>query len=180
MAMTNQRKIEAILLYFTNFTNLKYLGKVKLMKLFYFLDFTHAKRYGSPVTYDTYYNLEHGPIPSKIKNMVYELSEEGDNAVLGNVVRCEFPKRTKMCRIVPRRNFTDSDRNTLSETEFSVLREIAERFAETNTDDIEEQSHNESPWKMTRRSDRIPYYLAAFDEDAIVSKEEIELVMSLV
>ena len=53
-------KIKSIKIYFAKNTNSQYLGKVKLMKLFYFLDFTHVKDYGIPVTYDTYYKLETG------------------------------------------------------------------------------------------------------------------------
>jgi len=178
--MTNQRKIEAILLYFANSTNPKYLGKVKLMKLFYFLDFTHAKRYGAPVTYDTYYNLEHGPIPSKIKNMVDGLAEEGNQAILGNILTCKLSKQTKMCRMIPKREFDyKKDKDLFTKTEYEVLEETAKRFADATTNEIEEASHNESPWKMTRRKELIPYYLAAFDSDAKVSKEEIALMTSI-
>ena len=49
-------KLKAILLYFGTYTDNRFLGKVKLMKLFYFLDFMHVKKYGTPVTYDTYVN----------------------------------------------------------------------------------------------------------------------------
>ena len=140
--MVNQKKIEAILVYFSNFTNTRYLGKVKLMKLFYFLDFTHAKRYASPVTYDEYFNLEHGPIPSKIKNLVDNFSDDPENALLRNTIKCEFPEGTRMCRILPLREFTDKDRNLFSDSEFSVLEEVSARFAESTTNEIESASHN--------------------------------------
>ena len=74
-------KIKAILLYFSNNTNIRYLGKIKLMKLFYFLDFMHVKEYGIPVTFDTYYHLEKGPIPTFIMNLVDEASEDGKSTL---------------------------------------------------------------------------------------------------
>ncbi|NCN39598.1 MAG: SocA family protein, partial [Candidatus Aenigmarchaeota archaeon] len=71
-------KLKAILLYFCNYTDTTFLGKTKLMKLFYFADFTHLKQFGSPITYDTYVKLEHGPIPSTIKSLVDTACENID------------------------------------------------------------------------------------------------------
>jgi hypothetical protein len=60
------QKLKAMILFFATFTDPRLLGKKKLMKLFYFADFGHVKRYASPITYDNYVHLEHGPIPSAI------------------------------------------------------------------------------------------------------------------
>lgn len=173
--MVNIRKIEAILAYFANFTDPRYLGKVKLMKLFYFLDFTHAKKYGAPITYDTYFNLEHGPIPSQIKNLVDTVADDPAKAVLSTTIACEFPKGIDMCRIIPKRDFTEADKELFSRTELSVLEEVTKRYARANTAKIEEDSHSESPWKETHLLEKIPYYLAAHDKDAKVSEDEIKL-----
>ncbi len=175
--MVNQKKIEAILVYFSNFTNTRYLGKVKLMKLFYFLDFTHAKKYASPVTYDTYYNLEHGPIPSTIKNLVENVVDDPENALLKDTIGCEFPKGTKMCRILAKRNFTKEDASLFSETEMKVIEEVVKRFKNSSTEKIEAESHREAPWVETKLLQQIPYYLAAHDPDASVSEEEIKLAL---
>ena len=63
-------KLKAMLLFFASNTNPALLGKVKLMKLFYFCDFMNIKKYGAPITFDNYVHLEHGPIPSTIMNLV--------------------------------------------------------------------------------------------------------------
>jgi len=173
------RKLKAIILYFCSFTDVKYLGKVKLMKLFYFLDFMHLKKYGSPVTYDTYINLEHGPIPSSVKNIVDSAADDMDFSVLSDVITIERPHGTDMCRILPTRKFTKQDANYFSESELEVLQKVCLKFGDKNTKYIEDVSHQESPWKKTSLLQTIPYTLACEDKDCEVSKEEIELLLSL-
>ncbi len=172
-------KLKAILLYFANFTDTKFLGKVKLMKLFYFLDFMHLKAYGSPVTYDTYVNMEHGPIPSFIKNLVDTSTDDVDNSILSDTIKCEYPEHTQMCRILPTREFTESDKKYFSENELDILNKVCQRFGNKNTKYIEDASHNEAAWKETKLLEKISYTLAAKDKDSRVTKEEIELLLSL-
>lgn len=172
-------KLKAILLYFTTHTDVKFLGKVKLMKLFYFLDFTHLKNYGSPITYDTYVNLEHGPIPSFIKNLVDNATDDIDNSVLSDTISFEIPEGTSMFRFLPKRKMTKEDENVFSETELETLQGVCARFGNKNTKYIEEASHKESPWRKTHLLEEIPYTLAAEDPDSNVSKEEIELALRL-
>lgn len=169
-------KLKAILLYFGTHTDIKFLGKVKLMKLFYFLDFTHLKKYGSPVTYDNYKNLEHGPIPSTILNLVNSAVYDIDNSIMSDTIKFEKPAGTEMCRIIPTRKFTKEDEKYFSATELNVLGEVCERFGNKNTKIIEEASHKEAPWKNTEFLDDINYSLATKDPDCLASKEEIELL----
>ncbi len=172
-------KLKAILLYFGNCTDIRFLGKVKLMKLFYFLDFMHVKKYGVPVTYDTYVNLEHGPIPSAIKNLVDTASDDIDNSILADTISFETPEGTRMCRVIPNRKFTERDAKLFSDSEIDILETVCKRFNTTNTQTIEDISHNEAPWRETTLLETIPYTLAAEDKDCLVSKEDIELGVHL-
>jgi len=172
-------KLKAILLYFTNYTDTKYLGKVKLMKLFYFLDFSHVKNYGAPVTYDSYIKLEHGPIPSFIKNLVDNAADDIDHSVLSDTIHFERPTGIKMYRILPNRKFSDKDKEYFSETEFEIIQKVCKKFGNDKTDKIEEASHQESAWKNTSFLDKISYSLASEDKDSKVSKEEIELLLQI-
>lgn len=173
------KKLKAIILYFCTYTNTKFLGKVKLMKLFYFLDFMHTKEYGAPVTYDTYVNLEHGPIPSAIKNLVDTASDDIDNSILADVITVERPEGTDMCRIICIRGFSDDDAKLFSKSELEILKKVVLRFGNKNTRDIERASHEEAPWQLTNLLENIPYSLAAKDEDCQVSEEEIELLSNI-
>lgn len=172
-------KLKAIVLYFSTNTDTKFLGKVKLMKLIYFLDFTHLKKYGSPITYDTYYNLQHGPIPSSIKNLIDDAAEDIDTSVLADTIRFERPSGTRMYRILPTRKLSETDIKYFSKTELDILKQVCLRFADKNTQYIVNASHKEAPWRETEFRDKIPYELAAEDEDAVVDKEEIKLLLEI-
>jgi uncharacterized phage-associated protein len=174
--MTSLYKVEAILAYITNYPGMKNLGKVKLMKLFYFIDFGHVREFGTPITYDTYINLEHGPIPSSIKNLVDNASDDPENAYLKDVIACETPKGTHMCKIVPRRNFTEDDEDFFSDSELKVLEEVCNKYKSTLTEEIENDSHEEAPWQETERLDKIPYHLAARHKSSRYSEDDVKLV----
>lgn len=169
-------KLKAILLFFCANTDPRFLGKVKLMKLFYFLDFVHLKRYGKPVTFDTYVNLEHGPIPSTIKNLVDDVCSDPDSSILADTVYCENKEGSMISRILAKRKPSENDLKLFSKTELDALGAVCERFGSQNTKYIEDASHEEAPWKMTSLLEQIPYSLAANDKDCQVTKEEIELL----
>jgi uncharacterized phage-associated protein len=172
-------KLKAILLYFCENTDPRFLGKVKLMKLFYFLDFGYVKKYGMPITGDVYVNLEHGPIPSAIKNLVDSASDDIDHSLLSDTIQIERPENTYMQRIVPLRKFSTQDAKLFTETEMVELQHVCQRFAHTNTDAIEKASHGEAPWRLTKELEVIPFSLAAEDKDSRVTKEDIELFSQL-
>jgi uncharacterized phage-associated protein len=172
-------KLKAILLYFCENTDSKYLGKVKLMKLFYFLDFGYVKKYGMPITGDVYVNLEHGPIPSTIKNLVDNVADDIDHSFLADTIEIERPENTFMQRVVAVRKFTPQDAKLFTESEMEMLKLVSQRFAHTNTDTIEKASHEEAPWLQTEELEVIPYTLAAEDKDSQVTKEDIELFSQL-
>lgn len=174
-------KLKAILIYFGTNTDPRFLGKVKLMKLFYFLDFMHLKKYGAPVTYDTYVNLEHGPIPSAIKNLVDTAMEDVDSAVLADTIKfqqLEFDG-TNMYRIVPTRTFVEQDKKYFTPTELEILDVVCRRFGDKNTEYIKKASHEEAPWKETHLLETIPYTLATKDKDCLVSEEEIKTLLAI-
>lgn len=172
-------KLKAILLYFCENTDNKFLGKVKLMKLFYFLDFLHTKNYATPVTYDRYVKLDHGPIPSVIKNMVDDLELDPNTSDLAEIIDVNKTTGQEIHRIVQKRKLSKAEKKYFSESETNILEEVCRRFGKKNTKDTEKASHDESAWKMSAMYQEIPYTLAANDLDCRVKKEEIELGLKL-
>lgn len=175
-------KIKAIIRYFCAHTNPEKLGKVKLMKLFYFLDFQSVKKFGVPVTFDTYFHLDHGPIPSFIKNLVDEVENQPKRAVLSDTLGVNIQikgasKDFKMHQIVCRKGFDESDLDYFSENEIEALNDVCRRFKDSTAASIEKASHEEAPWKLTRSGERISYLLASQDPDCEVGAEEIELML---
>ncbi|KKP61242.1 MAG: hypothetical protein UR54_C0004G0016 [Candidatus Roizmanbacteria bacterium GW2011_GWA2_34_18] len=173
-------KIKAILLYISNNTNTKYLGKIKLMKLFYFLDFEYVKNYGIPVTFDTYYHLEKGPIPSYIMNLVNDINDDGQNEMLIDTVKfCKPPGTKRMVQTLPVRQFTKKDEEILLESELKILKDVCKRFYNTKTDEIVEISHKEAPWLETKDFQPIPYSLAGKMKNSKFTEEEIKISVNI-
>ncbi len=172
-------KLKAMIRFFATHTDPRLLGKVKLMKLFYFADFTHIKNYGAPITFDTYIHLEHGPIPSTIMNLVSSVENDIDHALLSDTLSVETRDGSLQKRIVPTRQFAEKDEKYFSPSELKIMKSVAERFADKSGKFIEDRSHEESAWKMTEELEEIPYTLAANDPDSLVTKEEIELAVSV-
>lgn len=170
-------KLRAILLYFCQNTDQAFLGKVKLMKLFYFLDFTHVKRFGVPVTFDRYVNLEHGPVPILIHGLVNSLEEDFDSALLNDTIAINVADGQRIHRVAQRRDLRQSDLDLLSPRELETLEQVCARFGKSDTAFIKKVSHLEAPWSKTVPSQEIPYSLAAQDEDSQYTKEEIELML---
>jgi uncharacterized phage-associated protein len=172
-------KLKAIILYFAQNTNPQYLGKVKLMKLFYYLDFNHVKKYGTSVTGDTYFHLEKGPIPTTIMNMVGELANDPELSKLADDITIETPAGTKMLRIKGLREFSDNDAALFTESEIQTLQEVVKTFGDDSTDEIVESSHAESPWRETKYGQSIPYELAAHDSNSDYSEDDIRFLTSV-
>jgi uncharacterized phage-associated protein len=169
-------KLKAILLYFCENTNKKFLGKTKLLKLFYFADFAHVKRFGIPITFDDYYHLEHGPIPTIIKNLIDTLSENPECSILSDTILIEKTDGQNIQKITPIRKYNKEDENLFSNSELKILQEVCARFGDKNTKFIEKASHEESPWKKTEELQRIPYYLSSDDADCLIPKDELMLM----
>lgn len=173
-------KLNAIILYFANNTNPQYLGKVKLMKLFYYLDFTHLKKYGTPITGDQYFHLEKGPIPSAIMNLIGELATDPESSKLAGDITVYSPEGTRMLQVKALRDFNEADEALFGKSELQMLKEVTERFADESTDSLIETSHKEAPWRETRYAQKIPYELAAHDGDSAFTEEELRFLASVV
>jgi len=172
------KKLKLIIQYFCTHTNGRFFGKTKLMKLFYFLDFGHVKKYGSPITYDKYVNMEHGPIPSIIMGLVNSVSDE--ESLLSDTIYIDRSENQGIHKIKCYEKFIDDDEKYFSKSELELLKQVARKYKDSNKDKIEKDSHNEAPWKCTKFLQEIPYALASKDKDCRVDKEEIELMIRIV
>lgn len=172
-------KFKAILRYFCTNTSPELLGKTKLMKLFYFVDFRHVKEFGAPITYDQYFHLEHGPIPTKVLNMVSNLIEYGENAILSDTIKVVQSPGEKIQKIECLEKFSKKDEGLFSKNELRIMDKICSRYWGDNAKKLEELSHKEAPWRLTKDSEEIPYTLAAEDKDSLVDKEIIELSLEV-
>lgn len=170
-------KIKAMILYFAHHTDKKFLGKTKLMKLFYFADFGYVKRHGVPMTFDQYKNMEHGPVPMTIYNLVSTAYSDPNDSLLSDAI--EFENINGMHQVVPRKEFSNAHRKLFSISELQLLAEVTQRFGNANKRTIEEASHLEYPWSSTETLEDISYTLATKDEDSDLTEEEVALALEI-
>lgn len=176
----NLDKVRAMILFFLYHTDPKFLGKTKLMKLFYFADFGYVKRHGIPITFDNYQNMEHGPVPVTIYNLINGTFLDPDESPLSDIIEFqEVEGSHKMHRIIPRKEFTEQHRKLFSISELKILAEVSKRFYDANQKKIEDASHEEYPWSNTEFLEEIPYTLATKDIDSETTEEEVELALKM-
>jgi len=170
-------KLKAVLRYFYTNTDKRLLGKTKLTKLFYFADFSHVKNFGIPITYDTYINLEHGPVPSKILNLLNSVIDDPENAILSDTIQINNKEigTGNMQIISCLSDFSESDKKYFSKNELMILENVCRKYYQSTAGQLEDISHREAPWLKTRKLDEIPYALAAADSDSLVTADIINL-----
>jgi len=150
----NKEKYENAILYFLETVNNAHLGKVKLMKLLYYLDFDHFEKYGTPVTGDAYYHKAAGPLPSQGDAILQEMKEKGIIEVQVERI-ADFIKYKYISKAAYNPNiFVSSERE--------MLQEVAEKWKYHSKAEIIEASHGEAPWVATRIDEAIPYALAYY------------------
>ena len=72
-----EEKLQQVILYFLEHINNVHLGRTKLMKLLYFVDFDHYEAYGKSITGATYRKLPHGPYPDKGEKLIKRMEKAG-------------------------------------------------------------------------------------------------------
>lgn len=150
------------------------------MKLFYFVDFIHVKKYGIPITFDRYVHLERGPVPSNILNLVNSVIDSPEEAELSDTISIKLENGGGLQKIQCKQLFTEKDSNYFTGRELETLEEVCKAFKDFSTKKIVEASHEESAWKNTNENTEISYTLAALDKNSNVSEEEISILLSTV
>lgn len=117
--------------------------KYKIVKILYFADLLHLRRYGRTITGDWYAAMEFGPVPSDSYDMIKPVWDpvKPDEAGILQVLQ-----RADQYSALPRRN---ADIDYLSESERECLDEIASRILPLSFDEIMNMSHG-SAWNKGR------------------------------
>lgn len=147
--------------------NTRKLGKTKLFKLLYFLDFEHFKLRGRSVTGLDYFAWPKGPVP---KTLFEEFEHPGKD-----LAACaQFSKiptlRGGMNKVTAIKKF---DARAFSKRELSIMKALAERYRDATAEEMIEKTHLENrPWHQIyevagRRQAQIPYELA-------LNRQEVE------
>lgn len=142
MARLNEDKYRNAILYFAEHISASELGKVKLMKLLYYLDFDHLEQYGHVVTGDSYRAKQMGPVPVNADTVIADMEAGGWLDVRYIDLGLNNPK----CEYVPLRSY---DPAVFTATEMDVLASVTQRWSHHSTNGIILASHGEPPWRRT-------------------------------
>ena len=155
MVKIDSKKYKNIILFFANKIRNGTLGKLKLMKLLYFLDFDFFEKYGSSVTHDEYLRFENGPVPRMAEKILKEMA--GKEVRISERKIATGYKDQKL--IEPLKEF---DINLFAKEELLFMEEIADKWEKFSGAEMKNASHGEAPWIATKPNEVIDYNLSFY------------------
>ena len=130
------------------------VGKKKLAKILYFIDFTLYEKRKEAMTNMRYVRETYGPMPDP-KLFYYALKVlEEENAI--DVVE---PNEPGLHRIIAKQ---EPNLDVFDEDEKKMLVKITEKYHLDNAGQLERIAQSESPYKMVNQGEEIPYHLAFY------------------
>lgn len=134
------RKVTQALNYFAE-QNGGRINKMKALKLLYFADRFHIRKYGRPITNDEYFAMKNGPVPSGAKDLVEgsDFRPDAEKAYAGQyldpVDRYEYSSIAK------------PDFEVFSQTDVESLKYALEHFGRFDQFKLAELTHQYPEWK---------------------------------
>lgn len=172
MLITHEReKLLNAIIFFSK--NTRFLGKTKLYKLLYFLDFDHYKEIGRSVTGLEYFAWKMGPVPvslhKEVAMPVQDMSE-----------KIEFVKKqTRNGIMLTVKSICEFDAKHFTKREMRIMQSLVEQYTDALAEDMVEATHLENqPWHKIfieegNKQKLIPYELA-------IRKQELEEMKELI
>ena len=155
MAKINEKKYKNVVLFFAKKVRNGTLGKLKMMKLLYFLDFDFFEKYGKSVTGDIYLRFENGPIP-KMAEKILKAMDGKDIKITKIKVADGYNDQQHIEAL------KDFDMNLFTKEELIMLEEVAEKWERFTGSEMKMATHGEAPWIATKPNDVIDYNLAYY------------------
>jgi len=123
-----------------------HINKLKAIKLLFFADRYHLRKFGRPVSECAYYAMAHGPVASEAK----QLAEDGD--------RLPAPARNYARKFLQKKSdyefasVADVDKSVLSETDLEALTFAWENFGWLPKYQLRDLTHRYPEWKRHERA----------------------------
>jgi len=155
MVKINEKKYKNIILFFANKIQNGTLGKLKIMKLLYFLDFDYFEKNGQSVSGDEYLRFDNGPVP--------RMAEKILKAMNGKEIK--ITKRKVSFGYKDQQHIESLkafDVNLFSKEELLFMDETANKWEKFTGAEMKIASHGEAPWVATKPNDIIDYNLAYY------------------
>ncbi len=165
----DRKKLEQVVLFFLERINNTNLGRTKLMKLLYYVDFDHYENHGKAITWAKYRKLPHGPVPDKADKVVDKMVSSG--ALTAIVGECGGYTQNRLVSAT-----AEFDASLFTADELLTLQAVAARWEHATAKEIESASHREAPWASTDDQKAIDYELAEYRKP--MPDEEIDGVLA--
>lgn len=131
------------------------VGLTKLEKLMYLCDFTAAERLGHPITGETYRNFALGPVPKHFVPVFNELLEK-------NILTKEEKQLTREIKYVQLHTEEKCAEGAFSAAEMGIIEAVLREHGNKSAKQLVKVTHDELTYKMTKRNEEIPYFLAPY------------------
>lgn len=155
MAMINEKKYKHIILFFANKIRNGTLGKLKMMKLLYFLDFDFFEKYGKSVTGDQYLRFENGPVPRMAEKIIKQM-DSVDIKISKRKVGVGYNDQQHIEAL------KDFDLKLFTKEELLMMEEVADKWNLFSGTEMKSASHGEAPWLATKPDEIIDYNLTYY------------------
>ena len=122
------------------------INKMKAVKLIYFADRYHLRKYGRPIVGDDYWAMKLGPVGSNLLNTANLSKEklESDCFKYAKGFLRHNAKDTKKQTIVSKR---EVDLGVFSQTDIEALEVVFKEFGDQDQFELADISHNYPEWK---------------------------------
>ena len=147
--------MRAAILFFCDRIRNGTLGRTKLAKLLYYLDFDHYEKQGESVTGAEYLHWARGPYPKQLRTELRNLV----GASIEEEVEQVGPYHQYSYRL---RRGNVPDLEVFSKEELVTLYEVSEKWERQTAAEMVAATHGEAPWIATGHNETIPYEYAYY------------------
>ena len=127
--------------------------KTKLMKLLFYADFGHFKKYTVSITGARYARLPYGPVPDQFESWLAALIAEDESIRKEEDWNNDYPGEVFVCDSSP-------DLSIFSPSELRIIATVKESFQEFSARKISDISHSEKGYQEIENAHLIPYSYA--------------------
>jgi len=153
----------------------KPLDKLTLLKLVFFADRYHLRKYARTITDDTYFALQYGPVASNTKDILDDLQTEATGELYAQRFIDQIDPKTY------RAKENSEELDYLSETDIEALNFAIENFGSLGSFDLVNLTHEYPEWKRFEhslksgmRSERMN--MDDFFEESILLDDKFKLI----
>jgi len=122
--------------------NTNEVNKMAILKLLFFAERYHLRKYGCMITDDTFYAMKHGPVASGARNILYFDDIDTDNEYAQEIL-----ENKNQYNFVSKKNLSTEDYDYLSETDKEALDFAIEKFGHLSKWDLVNETHKYPEWK---------------------------------